>query len=90
MANTLQSYALALLKSMGAQSLGTATLAHSGTGTSTFKVPANNLLQSLIEHSPSPETMAQEFMAELGKCEITAVKNLGDTPFLYMIVSLVC
>jgi hypothetical protein len=88
MADTLQSYAIALLKSMGAQSLGTATLAHLGTGTPTFNVSANNLLQSLIEHSPSPEAMAQEFMAELGKCEIIAVKNLGDTPFLYMIVSL--
>jgi len=77
MANTLQSYALALLTSM---SLGTATLVHLGIGTTAFDVPANNLLHALIEHSPSPETMAQEFMAELGKCEIIAVKNLGDTP----------
>ena len=81
----LPSYASTLLILMGAQSLGTATI---WIGISTFNVSANNFLQALIVHSPSRETMAQEFMVELGKCEIISVRNLGDIPFLYMIVSL--
>jgi hypothetical protein len=67
MANTLQSYALALLKSMEAQLLGSATPAHLGN--------RDICLQPACEESPSPEAMAQEFMAE-----IITVKSLGDTP----------
>jgi hypothetical protein len=47
-----------------------------GATSSTFDVPAHKLLHALIQHSPSPMTMAQEFLVELGK--IPAVKDTGD------------
>ena len=76
----LASYALALLNSMGRQEdlipLGNARLV--GSQTSTFDVPAHRILQALLEHSPSPQTIAQEFLAELAKCQVLAVNDSGD------------
>jgi len=51
---------------------------HAGAETSTFDVPAHKLWQALIENSPSPETMAREFLTELVKCGILAVHQLVD------------
>jgi hypothetical protein len=82
----LKFYPRALLALMGKENdimenppLGTA--GHLGTQTSTFDVPAHKLLQAVIEHSLSPEIIAQEFLVELGKCEIVAVKKSGDALF---------
>jgi len=83
MANTFQSYALALLTLMRNQDdvndnppLGIA-MRRDGEDTSSFNVPARDFLRLLIEHSPSPETLARLFMVELARCEIVAMKNLG-------------
>ena len=54
-----------------------------GTETSTFDLPVHKLLQAVIKHSPSRETVAQEFLVELAKCEIEAVRNPGDV-LLYL------
>ncbi|KAH9963117.1 hypothetical protein BC827DRAFT_1193455 [Russula dissimulans] len=77
----LESYILELLEFIGKKDnsmenppLGFARRA--GAETSTFDVPAHKLLKALIEHSPSPETVAREFLVELVKCEISAVKEL--------------
>ena len=86
MANSFQSYALALLTLVKNQEdvndnppLGiTIRRDHDGTNISSFNMPAHNLLRSLIEHSPSPETIARQFIAELARCEIPAVKSLGN------------
>jgi len=43
------------------------------TATSKYNLPAHRLLQALIEHSPSPETVACQFMAALERCEKTIV-----------------
>ena len=57
--------------------LGTATRA--GVESSTkFHVPAHRLLEALIHHAPSPDTIAREFLVELGKCGISVVKTLGS------------
>ncbi|KAI9510211.1 hypothetical protein F5148DRAFT_1147755 [Russula earlei] len=81
--DSLATYILALLELMGRKDgsvdnppLGLATPA--GAISSTFDVPAHKLLHALIEHSPSPETISREFMVELARCEISAVKQLGD------------
>jgi hypothetical protein len=84
-ANSFQSYALALLTLARNQedvndnpSLRIATR-RDGTDDSSFNMPAaHNLLRLLIEHSPSPESMARLFMVELARCKIPAVKNLGN------------
>jgi hypothetical protein len=83
----LRSYAIALLTLMRnqasppdqphAQPLGMALRVD--TQTSIYNVPAHALLQALIEHSPSQETVGQQFMAELAKCENRAVVDSGDT-----------
>jgi hypothetical protein len=52
-----------------------------GTDISSLNIPAHNLLRFLIEHSPSPETIARLFIAELVRCEIPAVKFFGNTLF---------
>ncbi|KAF8524063.1 hypothetical protein BU17DRAFT_85098 [Hysterangium stoloniferum] len=74
---------LALLRLMGKQEnvmdnppLGTAR--RIGATTSTFDVPAHKLLQAVIEYSPSPETIAREFLVELSKCGIVVVKEFVD------------
>jgi len=84
MANSFQSYALALLTLVRSQKdvndnppLGIA-IRRDATDLSSFNMPAQNLLQFLIEHSPSPETMARLFIAELARCEIPAMKYLGN------------
>lgn len=85
MENTTQSYALALLKLMGNQEganednppLGSWAL-HLETQSSVFNLATQRLLQTLIEHSPSPEAVAQQFMTELAQCENSAVIDLGD------------
>ena len=82
MANSFQSYALALLTLVGNQEnvndnpLGIVIRCD---GTDSSNMPAHNLLRLLIEHSPSPETIARLFMVQLARCEIPAVKNLGNT-----------
>jgi len=80
---TPQSYALALLKLMGNQEgaednppLGWAL--HLETQSSVFNLAAHRLMQTLIEHSPSPEAVAQQFMTGLAQCENSAVVDLGD------------
>ena len=85
MENTPQSYyALALLKLMGNQEcdnennppLGWAL--HLETPSSVYNLAAHKLLRTLIEHSPSPETVAQQFLTELERSENPAVADLGD------------
>jgi len=83
MANSFQSYALALLTYVRSQEdvnddppLGIA-IRRDATDIS-FNMPAHNLLRFLIEYSPSPETIARLFIAELANCEIPAVKYLGN------------
>ncbi|KAF8497136.1 hypothetical protein F5888DRAFT_1889776 [Russula emetica] len=79
-----QSYALSLLTLMGNQEgtnednppLGWAL--HLETQSSVFNLAAHRLLRTLIEHSPSPEAVAQQFMTELARCENSAVIDLGD------------
>jgi hypothetical protein len=84
MANSFQSYALALLTLVRSQEdvndnapLGIA-IRRDATDISSFNMPVHNLLQFLIEHSPSPETIARLFIAELARCKIPAVKILGN------------
>lgn len=85
MENALQSYALALLKLMGNQEgaggdnppLGWAL--HLETRSSVYKLAAHKLLQTLIEHSPSPEAVTQQFMTELAQCENSVVIDLVDS-----------
>jgi len=83
--HSLASYVLALLNLMGRQEdvidsppLGTAGPV--GSETSTFDVPAHKLLQAIIEHSLSPEKITHEFLCELAKCGVSAVKDFGE-PF---------
>ena len=79
MESQLASYPLALLKLMGEGEhppLGMAR--RSGVLESpALSVPAHKLLEALITHAPSPETIAKEFLAELGKCGIALVETLG-------------
>jgi hypothetical protein len=84
MANSFQSYALALLTSVRNQEdvddnppLGIA-IRRDVTDSPSFNMPAHNLLRLLIVHSPDPETIARLFMVQLARCEIIAVKNLGN------------
>ena len=89
MENSFQSYALALLTSVGGQDSEDVNhdnppleiaIRSDGTlaDTSSFNMPARSLLRFLIEHSPSPETIARLFITELARCEIPAVKYLGN------------
>lgn len=48
------------------------------TGSSIYRQTSHRFLQSLIEYSPSPETVAAHFLKELAKCKISAVETLGD------------
>jgi hypothetical protein len=48
------------------------------------KLAAHRLLQTLIEHSPYPEVVAQQFMTALAQCGNSAVVALGDAPFRSM------
>ncbi len=49
-----------------------------------LKLAAHRLLQTLIEYSPSPEVMVQQFMTALAQCGNPAVVALGDAPFRSM------
>jgi hypothetical protein len=78
----LATYPLALLQLMEGEEgsaenppLGIATRV--GVEKSVFAVPAHRLLQALMEHAPSPDTIAREFLVELGKCGIPSVETLG-------------
>ena len=82
MESQVPNYPLALLNLMeegyvstGEPPLGIAT--RFGVESSMFKVPAHRLLQALLTHSPSPKTIAKEFLCELGKCGNPLVKTLG-------------
>jgi hypothetical protein len=89
MANSFQSYALALLTLVRNQDdvndnpLG--IVIRRDASNSSPNMPAHNLLRLLIEHSPYPETIARLFMVQLARCENPAVKNLGNAPLLYVI-----
>ena len=48
-----------------------------GAESSVLNVPAHRLLKALIAHAPSQETIAKEFLVELGKCGNTLVETLG-------------
>ncbi len=76
------SHPLALLKLMdesyestGQPPLGIAR--HVGVESSTFNLPAHKILQALITHAQSPETIAKELLIELGKCGNGLVETLG-------------
>ena len=73
------SYSLALLKLMeestGQPPLGIARRV--GVESLTFDLPAHKILQALITHSQSPETIAKELLIELGKCGNGLVETLG-------------
>ena len=78
---SLAPYPLALLQLMREQApaeilpLGMATQV--GIEKSAFNVPAHRLLEALINYAPSPDTIAREFLVELGKCELSVVESLG-------------
>jgi hypothetical protein len=86
MISPLLSYPLVLLKLMEQETnvappLGMARRV--GTATSTFDVPAHNLLLALLEHAPSPESIiAKEVLVELGGCGNETVVLLGAFFFL--------
>jgi hypothetical protein len=80
-------YPLALLDLMNEQDgaaenppLGFAKRA--GLETSVFNMPAHRILKALIDHSPSPEAMAKEFLKELSKCGIEIVHQFGEIVIL--------
>jgi hypothetical protein len=78
----LAPYPLALLELMIREEpsadlpLGIAT--RLGVEKSAYNVPAHRFLEALIHHAPSPDTIAGEFLVELGKCGIPVVKSLGS------------
>ena len=88
MKNTTQSYALALLTLMGNQECDkdddNPPLGWALHLSSVFNLAAHRLLRALIEQSPSPETVAQQFLMELEKCENPAVVDLGEMLFLLL------
>ena len=83
----LQSYALALLTLVGNQYVQNgANEDHAPFGMALrldtrrrkYRQTAHRLLQALIEHAPSPEAVAREFLNELAKCDNPTVECLGD------------
>ena len=78
----LAPYPLALLELIREQApadslpLGMATRV--GLEKSAFNVPAHRFLEALINHAPSPDTIAGEFLVELGKCGLSVVETLGS------------
>jgi hypothetical protein len=81
--NTLRSYALALLTLMGNQPGADGKEAPFGiamcmiTKKTVYNQTAHRVLEALIEYSPSPESVAQQFLTELGRCENSDVEDLG-------------
>jgi hypothetical protein len=55
---------------------------------SIYSQTAHKFLQALIEHSPSPETVARQVLTRLGECQNLAVANLGDAVSTYVIILL--
>jgi len=89
----LQSYPLALLTLVGNQYVQNgANEDHAPFGMAMrldtrrrkYRQTAHRLLRTLIEHAPSPEAVAREFLNELANCENPAVESLGDA------VSILC
>ncbi|KAI6122895.1 hypothetical protein EDD16DRAFT_1569460 [Pisolithus croceorrhizus] len=83
MESQVPSYALALLNLMeegyvssGDLPLGIAT--RLGVESSMFDLPAHRILKALLTHSPSPKTIAKEFLRELGKCANPLVETLAE------------
>jgi hypothetical protein len=78
----LTSYPLALLQLIredaSAENLPLGTATRVGMESSTFHVPAHRLLEALINHAPSPDSVAREFLVELAKCGISVVESLGS------------
>jgi hypothetical protein len=81
--NTPRSYALALLTLVASQPdardnplFGFAI--RQVKRASLYCQTVHEFLQALIEYSPSPETVARQFLSELAGCETTAVETLGD------------
>ena len=82
MESHVASYPLALLRLMEKDDRSTAQpplgiARRMGVESSMFNVPAHRLPKALITHAPSQETMAKEFLDELGKCGNTLVQTLG-------------
>jgi hypothetical protein len=81
--NTLQSYTLTLLTLVGSQP-GADDDPPFGFAfrlvktTTIFHQTAHRILQALIQYSPSPETVADQFLTELAKCENTDIVTLSD------------
>jgi hypothetical protein len=82
--NSKQSYILALLTLVGSQPgaeentlFGIAMRLDTGNGI--YRQSSHRFLKALIEHSPSPETIAGQFLKELAKCKISAVETLGNS-----------
>jgi len=84
---TLRDYTLALLALMDNQytrdgssddkaPLGMAM--RQDTHQTIYFLTAHRLMKALIEHSPSPEAVARQLLAELAKCQNLAVKISGD------------
>jgi hypothetical protein len=87
MDSRLASYPLALLQLMKEEEgstenppLGIAKRV--GVEESVYNVPACSFLAALIDYTLSPETMAREFLVELGKCGVQVVEALGSMGFV--------
>ena len=63
---------------MSAENLPLGMATRVGVEQSAYNVPAHRLLAALINHAPSPDTIAREFLVELGKCGMSAVESLGS------------
>ena len=78
----LAPYPLALLHLIGegasAEYLPLGMATRVGVEQSAYNVTAHHLLEAFINHAPSPDTIAREFLVELGKCGISAVESLGS------------
>ncbi|KAF8497137.1 hypothetical protein F5888DRAFT_1906980 [Russula emetica] len=79
--NTLRSYSLALLTLMGNEP-GAEDDPPFGWAmrlvktTTVYSQAAHKIFQALIEYSPSPDTVARDFLTELAKCENAVVADL--------------
>ncbi|KIK74637.1 hypothetical protein PAXRUDRAFT_835932 [Paxillus rubicundulus Ve08.2h10] len=79
----LAPYPLALLQLMireeaSAENLPLGTATRVGVERSAYNVPAHHFLEALIRHAPSPDTIAREFLVELGRCRILVVESLAE------------
>ncbi|KAF8837546.1 hypothetical protein BDN67DRAFT_972811 [Paxillus ammoniavirescens] len=79
----LAPYPLALLQLMrreeaSAENLPLGMATRLGVEKSAYNVPAHRFLEALIHHAPSPDTIAGEFLVELGKCGIPDVNSSAE------------